>query len=231
MKLSILQRLEEKTSVNACLKFEPGEATMNISSSFLRDTQHISAHDRRAVPGTTAFQDRLQSFERCTRFPGPPAQRSHRHKRLKVSAQATETVPQSQLPQSLRNNLVRLQAEGPSGTCNVYLLGVSHVSQVKSLQLHRLQLPSLFTCSSGPETTWQQQQVISVAFCSVWNSAQPISLVVQCWLLMQSIHSSCIYQWQLAHSTDLNMLVEPLTPIHSMRCGELWFTSPVSSSP
>lgn len=166
---------------------------MNNSSSFLRDTQHISTHDRRLVPGSTALQDRLQSSERCTRFCGPPAQRSHRHKRLKVSAQTVATVPQSQLPQSLRNNLVRLQADGPSGTCNVHLLGVSHVSQVQNLQLYTFKLShcSLHTVQDlrPPENNSTKQLVPFL----VPGSVQRMTMVGQCWLLMHFIQSSCLH--------------------------------------
>ena len=105
---------------------------MIVSSSFLLDAQHlsVSGHDRRGFPGSTALRDRLQSPEPCVRSSASSTQRSHRHKRLKVAAQAAATVPQSQLPQSLRNNLVTLEADSASGKCSVYLLGVSHVSQV-----------------------------------------------------------------------------------------------------
>ncbi len=65
------------------------------------------------------------------------AQPCHRHKRLKVAAQATATVTQSQVPQSLQNNLVTLEADNPGvygGKTAVYLLGVSHVSEVIDAQ-------------------------------------------------------------------------------------------------
>ncbi|KAK9825968.1 hypothetical protein WJX74_002300 [Apatococcus lobatus] len=105
---------------------------MNIIRHFLLDLQHLSAsgQDRRLPASATAGRDRLQSFEHRALSPACSVQRCHRHKRLKVAAQATATVPQSQLSQSLRNNLVTLEADGPSGKCSVYLLGVSHVSQV-----------------------------------------------------------------------------------------------------
>lgn len=202
--LYILGRLELKPLPTPASRHDLAEDAMNISSSFLRDTQHISTHDRRLVPGSTALQDRLQSSERCTRFCGPPAQRLHRHKRLKVSAQTVATVPQSQLPQSLRNNLVRLQADGPSGTCNVYLLGVSHVSQVHTLQLHTLKLSLLFARSPRPETTPNNSTKQYFQFFVNEHSVQILHVVGQWWLMIHSSFTAyaCIHQWQLHHSVS-----------------------------
>ena len=100
-----------------------------------------------------AVLDRSRSFEHYAVRSRTSVQSSHRDKRLKVSAQATVTTKQSQIPRTLRNNLVTLEADNPAvpgGKTAVYLLGVSHVSEVRQACLLGRQAKNNTTRGSEP---------------------------------------------------------------------------------